>query len=68
MISDFNIDLTLDEIKRRAHVMEAAVDFDPIQTYADEAEAYRMLYSGLDERQTEIYQMLVQKGILPAQE
>jgi hypothetical protein len=64
-VIDFNVDITLDEMRRRAHVMEAADDLDPARMLADEAEAYRRLYSDLDDRQQEIYQMLVEQGVLP---
>lgn len=67
MTDDFNIDLTMDEIRRRAQVMVASSDLDSIRTYADEAEAYRMLYSNLDECQAQIYEMLVEQGVLPPQ-
>jgi len=64
-VIDFNVDLTMDEMRRRMHVMAASGDIDPIKTYADEAEAYKMLYSNLDENQQQIYQMLVDQGVLP---
>ncbi|MFF4413726.1 DUF6400 family protein [Streptosporangium sp. NPDC001559] len=60
------IDLTLEEARRRAAVMEAlGDDWDPIAVMRGEEEAYDLLYSGLDERQQEIYDMLVAAGVLP---
>ncbi|MER7132807.1 DUF6400 family protein [Streptosporangium saharense] len=60
------IDLTLEEARRRAAVMEAlGDDWDPIAVMRGEEEAYDLLYSGLDERQQEIYDTLVAAGVLP---
>ena len=64
-MDDFNIDLGIEEMRRRAAALAAIDDLDPIKTYSDEAEAYRMLYSNLDERQAQIYQMLIDRGVLP---
>ncbi|MBB4913024.1 DUF6400 family protein [Streptosporangium saharense] len=60
------IDLTLEEARRRAAVMEAlGDDWDPIAVMQGEEEAYDLLYSNLDERQQEIYDALVAAGVLP---
>ncbi|MFF0575290.1 DUF6400 family protein [Streptosporangium saharense] len=60
------IDLTLEEARRRAAVMEAlGDDWDPIAVMRGEEEAYDLLYSNLDERQQEIYDALVAAGVLP---
>ena len=62
----FSYDLTLDEARRRAAVLEAiGDDWDPIQVLAEEELAYEMLYSGLDADQQRIYDELVSAGVLP---
>ncbi len=62
-------DLTQDEIRRRAAVVAALGDaWDPVAVMADEDEAYRLLYSGLDEEQTAIYRRLEEAGVLPPRE
>ncbi|MER6170605.1 DUF6400 family protein [Streptosporangium sp. NPDC001681] len=66
---DFEIDLTLEETRRRAAVMAALEpDWDPPGVLRAEEEAYDLLYSGLDSRQQEIYDMLVAAGVLPPRE
>jgi Family of unknown function (DUF6400) len=63
---DFSYDLTLDEARRRAAVLEAiGDDWDPIAVLAEEERAYDMLYSDLDEDQQRIYDELVGAGVLP---
>ena len=63
---DFSYDLTLDEARRRAAVLEAiGEDWDPIAVMAEEQKAYDMLYSDLDEDQQRIYDELVTAGVLP---
>jgi len=63
---DFSYDLTLDEARRRAAVLEAiGEDCDPIAVMAEEEKAYDMLYSDLDEDQQRIYDELVTAGVLP---
>jgi hypothetical protein len=62
----FAYDLTLDEARRRAAVLEAiGDDWDPIAVLADEQKAYDMLYSDLDAEQQRIYDELVKVGVLP---
>jgi hypothetical protein len=62
----FEIDLTLEETRRRAAVMAALEPgWDPPAVMRGEEEAYDLLYSGLDERQQEIYDILVDAGVLP---
>ena len=62
----FAYELTLDEARRRAAVLEAiGDDWDPIAVLAEEEKAYDMLYSGLDENQQRIYDELVSAGVLP---
>jgi hypothetical protein len=62
----FNIDLTAHEGVRLAAVLDAlGPDWDPIQTYNDEAEAYRMLYGHLDHDQQAVFDLLVAGGVLP---
>lgn len=63
---DFAYDLTLDEARRRAAVLEAiGEDWDPLAVLAEEDRAYAMLYSDLDEEQQRIYDELVAAGVLP---
>jgi hypothetical protein len=62
----FAYDLTLDEARRRTAVLEAiGDDWDPIQTLAEEEQAWDMLYSGLDDEQQRVYDELVDAGVLP---
>jgi hypothetical protein len=63
---NFEYDITLDEVRRRAAVLEALGDtWDPSAAIAGEQQAYDMLYSGLDEEQQRIYDRLVCAGVLP---
>ena len=65
----FAYDLTLDEARRRAAVLEAiGEDWDPLAVLAEEDRAYAMLYSGLDDEQQRIYDDLVAAGVLPDRE
>ena len=58
-------DLTLDEARRRAAVLEAiGGDWDPVAVLAEENKAYDMLYSNLDDDQQRIYDGLVDAGVL----
>jgi hypothetical protein len=62
----FAHDLTLDEARRRAAILEAiGEDWDPLKVLAEEDRAYAMLYSGLDDEQQRIYDELVAAGVLP---
>lgn len=66
---DFAYDLTLDEARRRAAVLEAiGDDWDPIAVMAEEERAWAMLYSNLDDEQQRIYDELVAVGVLPDRE
>jgi Family of unknown function (DUF6400) len=61
----FAYDLTLDEARRRAAVLEAiGDDWDPVEVLAQEDRAYAMLYSNLDDEQQRIYDDLVAAGVL----
>jgi hypothetical protein len=63
---DFAYDLTLDEVRRRAAVLEAiGDDWDPIRALEEEEQAYAMLYSNLDDEQQRHYDALVSAGVLP---
>ena len=65
----FAYDLTLDEARRRAAVLEAiGEDWDPVAVLAEEDRAYAMLYSGLDDEQQRIHDDLVAAGVLPDRE
>jgi hypothetical protein len=62
----FAYDLTLDEARRRAAVLEAiGDDWDPVEVLAQEDRAWAMLYSDLDDEQQRIYDDLVAAGVLP---
>jgi hypothetical protein len=43
-------------------------EWDPVAVLAQEDEAHRLLYSGLDEEQTAIYDRLAAAGMLPPRE
>ncbi|EPY93140.1 DUF6400 family protein [Streptomyces noursei] len=63
----FELDLAGHEAWRRAEVFAAlGDDWDPVAVMQDEAEAQRLLYSGLDADQQTTYAMLVAAGVLPA--
>ncbi|MEU0521143.1 DUF6400 family protein [Streptosporangium sp. NPDC006007] len=62
----FELDLTLEETRRRAAMMAALEPgWDPPAMMRAEEEAYDLLYSGLDERQQAVYDMLVAAEVLP---
>jgi hypothetical protein len=62
----FAYDLTLDEARRRAAILEAlGEDWNPLEVLAEEDRAYAMLYSNLDDEQQRIYDDLVTAGVLP---
>ncbi|MFJ3824165.1 DUF6400 family protein [Streptomyces nodosus] len=62
----FEMDLTADEARRRAEFFAAmGPTWDPVAAMQGEDEAYRMLYSGLDDHQQQIYDRLVAAGVLP---
>ncbi|MDK9497087.1 DUF6400 family protein [Streptomyces katrae] len=63
---DFAVDLTSQEMLRRAQVMAAlGPDWDPVEVLRGEEEAYDLLYSGLDADQQRTYDALVAAGVLP---
>ncbi|PWI41479.1 DUF6400 family protein [Streptomyces sp. ICBB 8177] len=62
----FDIDLTREEARRQAEVVAALGDaWDPAAVLDGEREAYRMLYSSLDEEQLAVYRRLEAAGVLP---
>ncbi|WP_328863670.1 DUF6400 family protein [Streptomyces virginiae] len=64
---DFAVDLTSQEVLRRAQVMAAlGTDWDPMEVLLGEEAAYDLLYSGLDAEQQRLYDDLVAAGVLPA--
>ncbi|WP_328335481.1 MULTISPECIES: DUF6400 family protein [unclassified Streptomyces] len=68
-LTPFTIDLTSDEVRRRAEVVAAlGSDWDPVAALRGEDEAYALLYSGLDAEQQRTYDMLVAAGVLPGEE
>jgi hypothetical protein len=63
---DMAYDLTLDEARRRAAVLDAiGDDWDPVAVLAEEELAYDMLYADLDAEQQRVYHELVAAGVLP---
>lgn len=63
---DMAFDLTLDEARRRAAVLQAiGDDWDPVAVLAEEELAYDMLYADLDADQQRSYDELVTAGVLP---
>ncbi|WP_323445508.1 DUF6400 family protein [Streptomyces yaizuensis] len=68
-LTDFTIDLTFEEVRRRAEVVAAlGPDWDPVAALRGEEEAYERLYSGLDAEQRRTYDLLVAAGVLPGEE
>ncbi|GGS11862.1 hypothetical protein Snoj_36470 [Streptomyces nojiriensis] len=64
---DFAVDLTSQEVLRRAQVMAAlGPDWDPMEVLLGEEAAYDLLYSGLDAEQQGLYDDLVAAGVLPS--
>ncbi|MFG2229189.1 DUF6400 family protein [Streptomyces sp. NPDC048723] len=64
---DFAVDLTSQEVLRRAQVMAAlGPDWDPMEVLLGEEAAYDLLYSGLDAEQQRLYDDLVAAGVLPS--
>ncbi|MFJ9344144.1 DUF6400 family protein [Streptomyces sp. NPDC101733] len=64
---DFSVDLSSQEVLRRAQVMAAlGPDWDPVEVLLGEEAAYDLLYSGLDPEQQRLYTDLVAAGVLPA--
>ncbi|WP_051967425.1 DUF6400 family protein [Kitasatospora mediocidica] len=64
---DFSVDLTADELRRRAEVVAAlGPDWDPLAVLREERAAYALLYSGLDAEQQRLHDDLVAAGVLPA--
>lgn len=62
-------DLTQDESRRRAAVLEALGDtWDPVAVLRREQQAHDLLYSHLDEAQQRTHDMLVAAGVLPPRE
>ena len=62
----FAYDLTLDEARRRAAIVEAiGDDWDPVEVLDQEDRAYAMLDSNLDDDQQRIYDARVTAGVLP---
>nr|WP_239028574.1 DUF6400 family protein [Pseudonocardia acidicola] len=62
----YAFDMAAHENTRLAAVLAATPDWDPGAALAAETQARRMLYSGLDAEQQEIYRMLVEAGVLDA--
>ncbi|MFH7598700.1 DUF6400 family protein [Streptomyces racemochromogenes] len=62
----FSVDLTSQEMLRRAQVMAAlGPEWDPVEVLRGEEAAYDLLYSGLDAEQQRLYDDLVAAGVLP---
>ncbi len=69
MIDDFIVDLSAHEAHRQVHIAAAIGDLVE-QTDIWEAEmlAWEMLFAGLDDKQKEIYAMLIKAGILSGED
>ncbi|MEU5304756.1 DUF6400 family protein [Streptomyces noursei] len=68
-LGTFEFDFAGHEARRRAEIVAAlGDDWDPVAVLAGEAEAQRLLYSGLDTDQQALYARLVAAGVLPATE
>ncbi|MFF0218718.1 DUF6400 family protein [Streptomyces vinaceus] len=64
-LTEFTVDLTAQEVLRRAQVMAAlGPDWDPVEVLRGEEAAYDLLYSGLDAEQQRIHDSLVEAGVL----
>jgi hypothetical protein len=63
----FTVDLTAEEVRRRAEVVKAlGPHWDPVDALRGEEAATTLLYSGLDPAQQRMYDSLVAAGVLPA--
>ena len=61
-----SFDLAAHEQRRLAAVLAASPDLDVLAVLESEAQAHRMLYSGLDAEQQATYRLLVEAGVLAA--
>lgn len=62
---DWSLDLYGHELERTATVLAAAGHtMDLLTMHANETDAHRMLYTGLNHEQRQIYRQLQQAGIL----
>ncbi|HEU0088322.1 MAG TPA: DUF6400 family protein [Pseudonocardiaceae bacterium] len=62
----FDVDLSAHEGTRLAAVLAAiGAHWDPVEAYAGEAQAHRLLYTHLDPDQQASYDLLVASGVLP---
>ncbi|MFF9984643.1 DUF6400 family protein [Streptomyces erythrochromogenes] len=65
-LAEFTLDLTSQEVLRRAQMIEAlGPHWNPIEVLHGEEAAHDLLYSGLDPQQQHLYDSLVTAGILP---
>jgi hypothetical protein len=62
----FVVDLTEYERRRICAVLDAMPDWDPAAVLAAETEAHARLYSGLDNEQRAVYDLLLKEGVLDA--
>jgi hypothetical protein len=65
-LASHSFDLGAHEQRRLAVVLEAMPDLDVLAVLDSEAQAHRMLYSGLDAEQRATYRMLLDAGVLEA--
>lgn len=63
---EFELDLTAHELDRRAHVLAAVPDWDPVAVLVEEQRAWALLMSDLDPGQRAVHRMLVEEGVLDA--
>ena len=61
-----SFDLGAHEQRRLAAVLAASPDLDVLAVLESEAQANRMLYSGLDAQQQATHRLLVEAGVLDA--
>jgi hypothetical protein len=61
-----SFDLGAHEQRRLAAVLAASPALDVLAVLESEAQAHRMLYSGLDAEQQATYRLLVEAGVLDA--
>ena len=64
-LTEFNVDLDGHELTRLSAVLTAcAADLDLLTMHANECDARKRLYNGLDPEQRRIHQQLTEAGIL----
>lgn len=62
----FTFGLTCHEVRRLGAVLDATADWDPAVALTAAAQAYELLYSGLNAEQRAVYDLLCEEGVLDA--